>query len=188
MKKSIITILIFCLPATALTSTPLIKNSSTQPIRHQPQTKETRKWSWLGSLGALCENVGVNGAYRVNVEAQAEKTPSGMLTISAMALWASGALIEKDNTVTTAKFEVKKGDTILNTVVLARPDPPSIETNPQPGESWRLYLPKAKPSIEVPAGAKLFFTVTAQIKLEGGICSLGVSKEKVDPFIPTPQP
>jgi hypothetical protein len=145
---------------------------------------ESKKWSWLGSIGALCENVGVNGAYRANVEAEVEKIAGGKLKITSMAAYVSGALIDKDTTTSTTKLEIKKGTQLVSTVILSRPDSeePSIEVNPEAGQSYRLYLPKSQPSIEIPAGAKIFFTVTAQLNSPSGACSLGVSKKTIDPF------
>jgi hypothetical protein len=186
MRKLIMMGLVACV-MTGVTANRQDLTSAHAFILIPPAVKETRKWSWLGSLGALCSGVGVNGAYRVNVEAQAEKNPSGSLSITSMALWVNGAMVQKNNTTATAKFEVKKGDSLVDTVILSRPDPdsPSIETDPAAGESFRLYMPKATPTIEIPAGARMFFTVTAQIKLGAGTCVLGVSKEKVDPFVST---
>src|SRR5215213_9536344 len=79
---------------------------------------ETRSWTWLGSMGALCENVGVNGAFRVNVEAKVEKGTEGKLVIRSMALFVTGAVVDKDSTTTTAKLEVKQGSAVVNTIVL----------------------------------------------------------------------
>jgi hypothetical protein len=145
---------------------------------------ESRTWTWLGSIGALCENVGVNGAYRVNVEARVEKGAEGKIMIRSMTLFVTGAVVDKDSTTSTAKLEVKQGSAVVNTIVLSRPNPdtPSIEIDPKPGESRRLYLPKSKPTIEIPAGAKISFTVTAQKSSAEGACSLGVSKNVIDPF------
>lgn len=146
----------------------------------------TRKWNWLGSVGALCENVGVNGAFRVYVEAEVENGANGSITIKSMALWVKGAVVNKDSTTTTAKLEIKKSGTLLKTVNLSRPDPdqPSVEVDPQAGESRRLYLPSSQQTLEIPAGAKISFTVTAQQNSSSGACSLGVSKKEIDPFVP----
>ena len=140
-----------------------------------------KKWSWSKTTYAPCENIGLTGSYRVNVEANIQENDDEH-EIHSLSLWLYSASFQNGEVTQTAKLTVKRGEKDLQTVFLSRPSPNDdvVEQTPETNETKRLYLPKGT-KLTIPSGARIFFVVTASVKTDQGSCFLGKSEKEINP-------
>ena len=141
---------------------------------------EPKEWNWLASAGALCEGVGVHGAYRVFVKATVTPGDGDAVVVSGLSAKAtSGIFTTTDETFSLAVSILENGNEMSRTIFGPQP-PNSIGPAPAPTESRTRYA-LSKTSLRVPVGAKLRFHASASVPLDGGQCSLGSDTEDIDP-------
>ncbi|WP_144006866.1 hypothetical protein [Pelomonas sp. KK5] len=130
--------------------------------------------SWLGGIGALCEGIGVAGAFRVNVSGEAVKGNDGSWSVTALSVYATSATFTQNSGAVTGMASVKVGSSETSKVVLSRPSGAVVEPARKADETDRIYLPQGK-KVAVPKNGVLHLAVSATAKADSGTCSLGGS-------------
>jgi hypothetical protein len=139
-----------------------------------------QEWSWMGSRFAPCEGVGLNGAYRVHVEADVQEL-AGSLTITSLQARAASAIFQTSPAQFSLSVSViDAAGKVRQTYRLERPSGAVIEPAPLPSESRRLYLPSGK-VLRAGADEKLRFDGAASVSTEAGVCALGATQHTVSP-------
>lgn len=150
------------------------------PIQLPTALLNQATWSWPQGSYSACEGIGVNGSYRVNVQAAAQAGANGSRQITSIALWLTSQSFTQATPVVTAQVQVLNGTAIVQSVNLTRPDVPSVEAAAGPDESERLYLPTSV-TLSVPAGGLLHFSVFLSLRQEAGACTSFSSSVNVNP-------
>jgi hypothetical protein len=134
--------------------------------------------SWRPGNFAMCEGIGIHGAFSVHVGGRLEAKANGDKVITSLRVWASSAAFNLGEGSVSASAQVTGPGNPPAKTVLSRPTHSVIEPSPKPGETRILYLPKDK-TLTVPKGGELFVEAAAIVKQSGGTCGLGSGRDKV---------
>ena len=134
--------------------------------------------SWRPSNFAMCEGIGIHGAFSVHVGGRLEAKPNGDKVITSLRVWASSAAFNLGEGSVSASAQVTGPGSPVAKTVLSRPTHSVIEPSPKPGETRIIYLPKDK-TLTVPKGGELFVEAAAIVKQSGGTCGLGSGRDKI---------
>lgn len=137
------------------------------------------KTDWLSARWTPCEGVGIHGSARYYYEATQTANADGTLTISTVAVYGSSASFSPDDTRLTASLEFTGPDMQTQTINLERPSVASLEPEPGPTETRRIYLPSGQKITIAPGG-----TIKVTVAASKQNCSINNSSKTIDPFSP----